>query len=313
MVLELLPQGWARHEFADGLLWNFNRVYAPDLQPFQHPRANLGRSDHDRDHAAAAFPVRDAYRVDDVIAFLRLQHGPVDSDYAWCGTRWPVCNMAGQQMLAFDPDGDGAYMAWGRGFAARQAIYRIHADFAFAPQLHLPALPLPPLAEALAAVENQAAGRQAKLEAVIELAEQHPGDAQCSFIAARKSFLLKQPELFADYARRAYHLNPAVPEYRLYAGLAAFHHGDFERARLLLEPLPATQFFPEQALYRLWTLETIYRDYHPELAAGVRREAQNLLDAHDAQAYFTAAVVPLLSALLPGSSSSTLSARRRTP
>lgn len=307
MVLELTPQGWARREFADGLLWNFNRVYDSDLQRFQHPRANLGRSDHDRDHAAAAFPVRDAYTVDDVITFLRLQRGPADGDYAWCGTRWPICNMAGQQMLVFDPDGDGVYMAWGRGFAARQAIYRIHADFAFAPQLYLLAAPLSPLAEALAAVENQIATRHTRLDAVIGLAEQHPGDAQISFIAARKSFLLKQPEFFVEYAGRAYRLNPAVPEYRLYAGLAAFQRGDFERARLFLEPLSAAQLFPEQALYRLWTLEAIYRDYHPELAAAAHRQKQIILDDHDAHGYFEAAIAPLLSALTPASLSSTSS------
>lgn len=295
LVAELTPQGWATIELGQGLLWNFNRLYTPALQARQHPQANLGRSDLDRDHAAAAFPMKDGYTVDDAIAFLSRQTGPADSDYVWCGTRWPICNMAGQQMIVFHPGGDGAYLAWGNSFAARRAVYHIHADFAHPPEIYRPAQPLPPLAEALAEIENGLLTRRAKLAALIHLAEQHPEDAQLRFIIARKSFLLAQPGTLAEYAERAYALNPAVSEYRLYAGLAAYQRGKFERARSLLEAIPQSHLFPEQELYRLWVLEAAQADG----AGDIHRRRRAILDEHDAHDYYATIVVPWLTALAP--------------
>jgi hypothetical protein len=303
MIAELTPQGWARIELGEGLVWNFNRLYTPAFQAQQHPQANMGRSDFDRDHAAVAFPVKNSYTVNDALAFLRLQAGQDGSDYAWCGTRWPICNMAGQQMIVFHPEGDGAYLAWGRGFAARRPVYHIHADFARPPEVYRPAQPLPPLAEALAEIENSLISRRAKFEALIQLAEQHPGDANLRFLVARKSFLLSQPDTLAEYADQAYALNPALSEYRLYAGLAAYRRGDMERARLLLEPIPQSHLFPEQELYRLWVLEAIYNTRGSDQSAAIRRRRQIILDDHNAHPYYETTVVPWLTALAPASPS----------
>jgi hypothetical protein len=199
--------------------------------------------------------------------------------------------------VVFDPDGDGAYLAWGPYYAARQTIHHIHTDFSRPPEAVLPAVPLDAVVVAVAQVENRVISQREKLQAFVELAAQHPDDANLSFLIARKSFHLREPDRLAEFAERAYVLDPRVIEYRLYAGLAAYRQGQPERAITLLEPIPESRLFPEQALYRLWVLENAWAAQAPVAAAACAERRQAILTTHNAHAYYESAILPKLQAL----------------
>jgi hypothetical protein len=296
-VAELTPKGWATIEMKGSLLWNFNHFYDPQLRWQQHPRSRLAGLNRDREAVAALYPQKAAYRVSDAIDFLRLQTGPDGSDYAWCGTRFPVCNWQGSQMIVFDPLGDGFYLGLGPYYAARQNIYHIHNDFSQVPDLYREAIPPGCLVEQVAKIENRLVSRKRKLEALVALAQQFPDDANIHFLVARSSFLASELSLLADHARKAFALGPLVAEYRLYAGLAAYGNKDVCEAIALLEGIGTLEVHPEQELLRLVVLERAWAREDPTRSAQFAAQKQMILDKHDAQSYFDSGVLPLLDAL----------------
>ena len=105
-------------------------------------------------------------------------------------------------MMVFDPHGDGFYVGLGTYYAARQDVYHVHEDFSRSPELFMEAVPLDPLVEEVARIENRLVSRQQKLEAFVELARQNTDDANIHFIVARYGFLLSR--CFTYEHHRAY-------------------------------------------------------------------------------------------------------------
>jgi len=293
LVTELTPSGWATIEMKGTLLWNYNRFYTPELARQQQPAVSLGSSNRDREAISATFPQKSAYTLRDAVDFLRLQKGPDGTDYARTGTRWPVCNWSGQQMMVFDPQGDGFYLAWGVHYAARQDVYHIYEDFSRPPELFMPAIPLDPIVEEVARVENRLVSRKEKLAAFVALAQAYPQDAYANFVVAHESFRQSRWDLFADHAEKAYMLEPTVVDHQLYAGLAAYQREDMDKAVALLKGIDVRHLHPWQKLYRLVALKKA----DPKKAAQYERAIQAILDEHDAHAYFEKDILPLLDAL----------------
>ncbi len=294
-VVELTPTAWAKNELKDSLLWNFNRIYDPKLAEQHLSRRNLVTINIDREAIASTFPVKSEYTVKDAVNFVRAQIGPDGSDYSWSGTKFPVCNWMASQMMIFDSKTDGFYMAVGPYYAARQNIYHFYNDFSRRPELFMPAVPIEPLIEKAARIENRLISKAEKLKAFIDLAGKHKNDANVHFLVAQKSFKLSKLESFADYAEKAYSLKPSNPEYRIYAGMAAYRKKDLGKAVKLLEG--AAGRYPELELYRLSVLERACAKEDPRKAADYASRKQSMLDKHGAESYYKAAVLPLIEAL----------------
>jgi len=297
VVVELTPTGWAATELEKPILWNFNRIYDPELAKQQRPYRGMVGSNSDRERITSAFPSKTEYEIEDTVTFLRLQEGPDGTDYSWCGTRWPICNWSGQQMMVFHPTGDGFYLAVGTYYAARQSIYHIHEDFSRPPELFMTGVPLEPLVEEVAKIENSLVSAGKKLQAFVELAKRYRDDANVQFIVAYYSFQQSRWDLFAEYAEKAYLMKPSVAEYKLYAGMAAYQQRQPEKAIAILEEIESADLHPAQEIYRLFVLERALASIDPERSAQYKTLKEAILNGHDAGSYFESSVLPLLNGL----------------
>ena len=294
-VVEVTPTAWAKNELKNSLLWNFNRIYDPALAEQHLPRRNLTNINIDREAIAGAFPKKREYTVEDAVKFVRAQVGPDGSDYSWSGTKFPICNWMASQMMIFDSKMDGFYMAVGPYYAARQDIYRYYNDFSRRPELFMPAIPIEPVIEKAAQIENRLISKSEKLQAFIELAAQYKSDANVHFLVAQKSFRLSKLDTFADYAVKAHRMKPADAEYRIYAGMAAYRKKDMARAINLLEGVSAR--YPELDLYRLTVLERALMTGEPRKSAAFAARKKAILDKYGAEPYYTSKILPLINAL----------------
>ncbi len=297
-VVELTPTEWSKNEMKETLLWNFNIFYDPKLAVQQKPSRNIGNISSDREAIASLYPKKPCYTIEDAINFVRAQTGPDGTDYSWSGTKFPVCNWMASQMMIWDSRSDGFYMAVGPYYAARQNIYHYYNDFSRQPELFMPAVPIAPVVEKAAIIENRLISKADKLKAFIGLAGEYSNDANAQFIVAYKSFRLSKMETFADYANKAFTMNPANPEYQIYAGIAAYRKKDMKKAAGLLETAAAR--YPELDLYRLTVLKRAYKGSDPQKSAQYASQVQSLLERHGAAEYYNKTIVPLIDALDKG-------------
>jgi predicted choloylglycine hydrolase/tetratricopeptide (TPR) repeat protein len=294
-VVELTPTAWAKNELTGPILWNFNRIYNPKLADQQRPSRSINNINIDREAVASVFPARDIYTIEDVAAFVRAQTGPDGTDYSWCGTRLPVCNWMASQMMIFTTGTDGFYMAVGPYYAARQDIYHFFNDFSRQPELFMPAVPIKPVIEKAAQIENRLISKEGKLQAFIDLAAEFSGDANAQFMVAYKAFRLSRMDIFPSYARKAYSMDPDNSEYRMYAGMAYYCGQDMEKAVDLLDAVTAR--YPEQDLVRLTVLERASVSAAPQKTSTYTWQKQALIDKYGAQDYYNDAILPLIDAL----------------
>ena len=294
-VVQLTPTAWAKNELKDSLLWNFNRLYDPGLTKQQTASVNVSNSNVDREAVASTYPQKTVYTIEDVVKFVRAQIGPDGTDYSWCGTKRPVCNWAASQMMIFDTKSDGFYMAVGPYYAARQNIYHFYDDFSKQPELFMPAVPIEPIVEKAAQIENRLISKEEKLKAFIDLAQQYKDDANVQFLVAYKAFRLSKLDIFPEYAEKAYAMKPSVPEYQMYAGVAAYQKKNLDRAVSLLEGVNGR--YPEMELYRLTVLEKALMASDTGKVARYKAEKQAVIDKNGAQSYYDGKILPLIDAL----------------
>lgn len=293
-VVEITPTAWAKRTLTGPLLWDFNRFYDDALAPQRFPVYNIIGANSDRETMASAFPKKTEYTIEDTVAFIRNQTGPDAADWSWAGTRFPICNKMTTQMMVFDSESDGFYLAMGQSFASRRTIYHIFGDFSKPPEVFMPPAPLNPMAEKAAEIEQSALSEADALQAFIALANAHKDDANAQFTVAYKAFRSAKPATFGEFAERAFAGKPDDPEYKLYAGLAAFERNDLDKAIVLLESVEGR--YPEQELFRLDALERAWAEKDAGKAGAYRATKQALIERHGVKTYFEKKLQPLLIA-----------------
>ena len=302
VVTELTPTAWRKWELGDSvppemgdgnILWNFNRIYHPDLVDQQSVGTTIGAGNYDREAIAATFPRKKNYSVKDALNFLGLQIGPDGTDYSWSGSRTPICNSSASQALVFDPKGNGVYFANSVGYSARRDIYHIHDDFSRPPDLFQKGTPPSMLVEYVARIKNSLASPAQQLDAYLALAKQFATDANMQFIVALNSFQQDRWDLFVEYAGKAYDLDQSTAEYKLYAGFGAFKQKNNRDATALLNGVDTSKLSIVQELHRLGVLERA----DPDNAAEYANQRQAILDQYGAEGYYTAVILPKIDKL----------------
>ncbi len=294
-VVELTPTAWAKNELSGPILWDFNKLYDPELALRQRPSRSITNGDIDREAVASIFPKKSEYTFDDVVAFLRSYTGPDGTDYTWCGTKHPIGNWKASQTMIWDSKIDGFYMAYGPYFAARQGIYHYFSDFSKQPELVVAAMPIEPVVEKAAQIDNRLISKAEKLRLFIDLAGQYREDANAQFQVAYRAFRLSKADIFVDYAEKAFSMDPSNSEYQMYAGLAAFQKNQMDKAISLLEGVTAR--YPEQDLFRLTALEKATAAKDPQKSTQYAAQKQAVISKYGAQSYYDSALLPLISAL----------------
>jgi len=294
-VVEMTPTAWAKHELDGPILWDFNRFYDQALAGQQIPSYGIIGVNLDREAIASAFAKKPEYSFDDAVDFLRNQTGPDGTNYSWSGTRFPICNKRTTQMMIFDSRSDGFYMAMGPSFASRREIYHFFGDFAKAPELFRSAGPIDPRAEAAAEIESRMLPDGESLQALRKFADAHGDDANAQFLVAEKAFRISKPRIFGVYAEKAFRHNPSEPEYRLFAGLAAYQRKDPEGAISVLEAVVTR--CPEQEIFRLAALERAWAGKDAGQSAGFGDKKRALLEIHGVSAYYKKHMKPLIDVL----------------
>ena len=298
MVIEASPTGWKALPMVGSILWNFNHYYDESLKREHQPaRKYLSGCDWDREYIASGFLHRGTYAVEDAVDFLRGQIAPDGNDYAWYGTVNPVCNDSGWQMIIFDPHSDGFYFGWGKSFAAKRDIYRFYEDFSIRPELYQKALYIPPMVEDMARIANALFSEDELLAAYVDLAARYSDEANARFRVGYTSFVQKRMKGYKQYALDAFAMNPFVPEYGLYAGLARYGQKQPDAAISTLEGLDTTLFTPLQSVYRAMVLERSYAATNPLKSLLYRLQYQFIISRYNAQAYFEQSILPRIDAL----------------
>lgn len=297
LITEILPKTWSATRLDSSVLWLFNRILNTELTRYQTASPVLTGHNYDREAVASTFPRKAEYTIEDEISFLRLVTGPDGTDYSWCGTRWPICNWSGQRIILYDPNGDGFYLGTGIYYAAMQNIYHVHSDFSQPPALFMKSVPLNPLVEEVAKIENKLVSRQEKLRDFVGLAKQYKDDANIHFLVAYDSFIQARWDLFADYARKAYTMKPSIIEYQLFAGLAAYQQKDPDSAVSLLQGIDTEKLSQVQRIYRLEVLQRAWEIKDTQKAAQCKAEIAAILNKYNAQAYYKENILPKMEAL----------------
>ncbi len=298
MLLELTPGAQKTISMSDPIFWNFNRFESEQLKQQQTARSLMSNFNSDRITLAQHFPSKSEYTVDDAFDFLALQRLDDSTSFVANGSRAAICNSDGTQMVVFEPNQQGFYLAIDTSFAARQKIYRIFDDFSRRPRLVRSARPVDPVLKEIAAIENRLFNNSERLRQYAKLAQKYPNHHQCHFKAAVQAFKLKQWDIFAKHARRAYALNPENGEFQFYGALAALLGEHCEKAIRLLTSQDLNALSPELQMMRYSVLSAL-------LKSGERAEAQNyamilrkLIERYNARAYYEQTVTPRLRDLM---------------
>jgi hypothetical protein len=196
-------------------------------------------------------------------------------------------------MMIFDPEGDGFYYSWGISYAARNDVWRIHQDFSRPPYVAFEAIPVDEYVRENAAVDGMLLTDEEKLDEYVKLAEKYQDEAHAQFFAAYTAFLCGRPDILAEYAPKAYEMDPDMGEHQLFAGLAALAVGDASEATALLSDIDDSLFTPSQQIIRFAALERVDTD-----RADAHREAYEAVIAeYNAGDYYEKRVRPLIDAL----------------
>ncbi len=228
-VFEITPTSIAKRELKDNNpVFVFNDITDPKLYPQQIASKSMGfgvpwgDSNGDRWKIASTFKVKDVYTIDDGIAAMQMITGPDGTDYSWSGTKWPVSNLNSDLFIMYDPTGKGMYMSLNPTYASRRDIYYIDNDFSKQPTLYRKAIGVKQAAQDYADL-RQLPDTADVLKDYAALAAKYSDDPQAQFIVGWHAFAFKQPDKYASYFEKAYALKPDNVEYKLFAGLAAFH------------------------------------------------------------------------------------------
>lgn len=298
MVLEASPTRWMAYPMEDTILWDFNHYYEESLATeHQTVWKYLVDADWSREYIASGFPQKNVYTVDDAVDFLQAQTAPDGNDYSWHGSTNPVCNDSGWQMIVFDPDGDGFYYAWGPSFAARRDCYRFHQDFSIQPEIYREGIPIDPIVEDAARIVNSLLSDDEILAAYIDLCEKYHDDANLRFWVGYLGFTLLKLNEHSLYAMDAFSMNPNVPEYGLYAGMACYGQNDPNSAVDILETIDTSLFTPLQMIYRAVVLERSYALTNPLKSLLYRLQYEWILIRYNAQDYYEKSILPRIDAL----------------
>jgi tetratricopeptide (TPR) repeat protein len=292
-LIELTPTAWNSIPLKDSLLWDFNHIVSPNLLEQQTQSKNFF-PDPDREALAEGFFRKPEYSLQDAVDFLRLQVDPQGRDYTRKGRRHAVCNHEGQQMVIFDPLGDGFYLALGTYYAACQNVYHIFDDFSRQPELALPGVDLPSAVVERAHVENLLVNQREKRDRTLKLARSYRDEANLQFLCAYYSFLLGELPLYADFARKAHELDPDEFEYVLYMGLAAYQIGEYSETVKTLEEIPLASLYQRDQALALYLLTESWQHLEPQKSEAPRKALEELLSEMQAEDHFLKELVPLI-------------------
>jgi hypothetical protein len=200
-------------------------------------------------------------------------------------------------MIVFEPTGDGFYYAWGRSYACQRDCYRFYQEFSVPPTLYMEGIPIEPKVEDMARIVNSLYSGEEALGAFVDLAGTYPEDANVRFRVVYAAFEQKSLNAYASYALDAASLDPSVPEYGLYAGMAHYGQNDPGSAIVALEGVDTTLFTPLQKIYRASVLERSYAPSDPQKAEQYRLELESILSLYGASEYYEATILPKINAL----------------
>jgi len=296
MVTELTPKGWATQELKDPILWNFNHIYDKGLKKYENPEKSLNVYCRTRDRIATSFPVKSQFTIRDAVNFLRASTDEKGRDYTWYGSRTPICNNKSQQMIIFDPENNGFYMALGQHYAARRNVYHFYDDFSRRPELYMAAKPLDPVVEQEADIYNMLLGNEDKLLQYIAMAKKYPYNANAQFLAAFHAFNAQRYDLFTPFAAKAYTMDKSNMEYRLYAGLAAYYQANNHLAAELLEDIDDTELYGYEKVLAYAVLERVL-PHNKQKAYFYGRKLNEILAENHAFDYYKENYLPLLKTL----------------
>jgi hypothetical protein len=220
-------------------LWHVNRYVDNELAEkneknyIRYGFANTARS---RIFADLVDPAK-TYDIYEVIKILRTTSGPFSSVYYKEGLAWGICNLETHNLIIFDSDGNGFYMANGKSYGSCNAIYYFSNDFTKPPVLFLPSIKITACEKEIGKIEGNILTDEEKFYLYQELLQSYPKISILHFLAGTYAFKAGLLSKWVEHIERARELSPNILEYNIeYAGVLIYQN-EYDKAFRLLNDI----------------------------------------------------------------------------
>jgi len=174
--------------------------------------------------------------LDDVISLLRIEKVPNGENYNLSDITRGICNMDTQQMIIFDPKGDGIYIARNHYLASKSAVYFIPENFDIPPYVYMESEKIDPVIEDVAIIKESILIKSEQLKKLKQLTVKYPDRGYIYFMIGQISLDLGDLVGWAEYTDKAFKLPSScdIQEVTLEKAKVEFYIKNIEEAAKVL-------------------------------------------------------------------------------
>ncbi len=179
------------------------------------------------------------FTLDDIISLLRTEKGPNGENYNLSDVTRGICNMDTQQMILFDPKGEGIYLARNHYLASKSTVYFIPGNFGLPPYVYKEREENESVVEDIAIIKESVLTKSEYIKRLKELTEKYPDQGCINFMIGQASFNTGDLDGWAVYTDKAYQLPSScdIQEVTLEKAKVEFYKKNREEAAKILSDI----------------------------------------------------------------------------
>jgi hypothetical protein len=219
-------------EMSDKILWHINKYVNSDYKKNVENKytGDVSFNNARQEIFSHSLSDKKSLTIDDVISLLREEKGPNGENYNMSDITRGICNMDTQQMVIFDPTGDGIYLARNYYLASKSTVYFIPSNFELTPYVYKKSEINDPIIEDIAIIKESVLSQSQKIEKLKELAVKYPDQGCIYYMISQALFTLGDINGWADYTDKAYIVCSSydLPEITLEKAKVEFYKKDMK-------------------------------------------------------------------------------------
>lgn len=222
----------------DRVLWHINKYIDPDYIKNDENSYTGDASFNNSRQEILSHLIKNGQMlaVDDVISLLREEKGESGENYNLSGVTRGICNNDTQQMIIFDPKGEGLYLARNYYLASKSTVYYIPMDFERPPYVYKESEAIDPVVEDVAIIKESMISRSELIRKLKVLTRKYPDRGYIYFMIGQAFFDSGNLTDWAYYTEKAYKLPSSCDrqEVTLEKTKVAFYKKDMQLTAQLL-------------------------------------------------------------------------------
>lgn len=221
--------------------------------------------------------------LDDVISILREENGPNGENYNLSSITRGVCNLDTQQMIIFDSEKEGLYIARNYYYASKSAVYFIPWDFEKLPYLYKEREHINPAVKDTAKVRESLISKSELITKLQDLKVRYPDEGYIFFMSGQAAFESGNLKDWVEYTDKAYKLPSSCDrqDVCLERAKAAFYQNDMKLTEKILSIISFDALKSFKAKAQLIYLYKMYYDRTNDKIKSQEYEKKFLLLVND--------------------------------